>query len=83
MNKFNFVKELAKRLNCNDYVAKHFVDEYNKLVDEYNTLAERHNEVVRENAKNINIIAKIDDLVKDEKVNVYPLARWRPQKCKG
>ncbi|MBQ6037157.1 MAG: HU family DNA-binding protein [Bacteroidaceae bacterium] len=34
MNKFNFVKELAKRLNCNDYVAKHFVDEYNKLVVE-------------------------------------------------
>jgi len=58
-------------------------EEYNKLVDEYNTLAERHNEVVRENTKNINIIAKIDDLVKDEKVNVYPVVSWRPQKCKG
>jgi len=55
-------------------------EKYNELVDQYNTLAERHNDVVRENAKNINILTKIDDLVKDEKVNVYPVTCWRPEK---
>ena len=53
---------------------------YNELVDKYNTLAERHNEVVSENIKNINILTKIDDLVKDEKVKVYSLTHWRPEK---
>lgn len=53
---------------------------YNKLVDEYNTLAERHNEVVIENNKNINILTKIDDLVKDEIVNSFPLTHYRPEK---
>ena len=53
---------------------------YNKLVDEYNTLAERHNEVVIENIKNINILTKIDDLVKDETVKAFPLTLYRPEK---
>ena len=53
---------------------------YNKLVDEYNTLAERHNEVVRENIKNINVLTKIDNLVKDETVKAYPLTHWCPEK---
>ena len=53
---------------------------YNKLVDEYNTLAERHNEVVIENIKNINILTKIDDLVKDETVKAFPLTHYRPEK---
>ena len=53
---------------------------YNELVDEYNTLAERHNEVVTENIKNINILTKIDDLVKDETVKAFPLTLYRPKK---
>lgn len=56
-------------------------EKYNELVDKYNNLAERHNEVVRENIKNINILTKIDDLVKDETVRAYPLTHWRPQKA--
>lgn len=32
MNKFNFVKELARRLGCTDTVAKAFVDAYDRLV---------------------------------------------------
>ena len=32
MNKFNFVKELARRLQISDSAAKTFVDEYNRLV---------------------------------------------------
>lgn len=32
MNKFNFVKELARRLQITDTAAKAFVDEYNRLV---------------------------------------------------
>ena len=55
-------------------------EKYNELVDKYNTLAERHNEVVRENIKNINVLTKIDDLVKDETVRAYPLTHYRPQK---
>ena len=34
MNKFCFVKELARRLLITDAAAKAFVDEYNKLVIE-------------------------------------------------
>lgn len=56
-------------------------EEYNKLVDDYNTLAERHNEVVREYSKNISILTKIDDLVKDKTVRGFPLFLHRHKKA--
>ena len=34
MNKFNFVKELARRLKITDTVAKTFVDAYDRLIIE-------------------------------------------------
>jgi hypothetical protein len=69
-------KELCEK---NEYIDE-LKAKYNKLVGKYNTLAERHNEVVRENTKNIDILTKIDNLVREEEVNVYPLTRWRPEK---
>ena len=55
-------------------------EKYNTLVDGYNNLADRHNDVVAENNKNINILMKIDNLVKNETVEHYPLTNWRPEK---
>lgn len=55
-------------------------EKYNTLVDGYNNLADRHNDVVAENNKNINILMKIDNLVKNETVKHYPLTNWRPEK---